>query len=157
MQIIDFKELISFIEDSPEKSIPKSILIKEIHKMKKDSESHIQKAARKINRSILATIIYIIANIIFVTYSLYTNGEPLLMNLHLLDIFIPSILCIGIILKKRIASLGILFYFIISSYIHLDIQGIGLFSFLLVVTYSYIYLQGYRASKSYHKHSVLRT
>ncbi len=155
MQIIDFKELISFIENSPEKTIPKSILIKEINKMKKDAENHIHKAEKRINISLIATGLFVLSKILFILYDLYQNEKPILMNLYLLDIIIPTLLCIGIFYKKKLASFLILVYFLVSSYIHLDLQGINIIRFLLIFAYSYIYIQGYFASISYQKHSIL--
>ncbi len=155
MQIIDFKELISFIEDSPEKSIPKSILIEEIIKMKKESESHIQKAEKRINIAILATILFVLSKTIIVLFHILKTDKLVLMNLYLMDIFIPLIFLIGIFFKKKLAMSGILVYFLTSSYIHLDIQGITILRFIIIFVYSYIYIQGYLASLRYQKHSML--
>ncbi|MDD4527665.1 MAG: hypothetical protein PHF25_06485 [Candidatus Margulisbacteria bacterium] len=154
MQIIDFKELISFIEDSPEKSIPKSILIEEINTMKKEAENQILKAEKRINISLVATGLYVLSKTTFILYDIFQNIKPILMNLYIMDAIIPAFLCVGIFYKKKVASLSILIYYLISSYIHLEIQGINIVRFLLVFIYSYIYIQGYFANLSYHKHSA---
>ena len=154
MQIIDFKELISFIENSPEKSIPKSILIEEINTMKKEAENQILKAEKRINISLVATGLYVLSKTTFILYDIFQNIKPILMNLYIMDAIIPAFLCVGIFYKKKVASLSILIYYLISSYIHLEIQGINIVRFLLVFIYSYIYIQGYFANLSYHKHSA---
>lgn len=154
MQIIDFKELISFIENSPEKSIPKSILIEEINTMKKEAENQILKAEKRIKISLVATGLYVLSKTTFILYDIFQNIKPILMNLYIMDAIIPAFLCVGIFYKKKVASLSILIYYLISSYIHLEIQGINIVRFLLVFIYSYIYIQGYFANLSYHKHSA---
>lgn len=155
MQIIDFKELISFIENSPEKSIPKSILITEISKMKKDAENHVHKAEKRIYISLFATALFVFSKILLITYYYFQKDIPVLFNLNLLDICIPSLLCIGLYYKNKSASLGLLIYYLISTYIHLDIQGINILRFIFIFIYSYIYIQGYFASISYQKHKIL--
>lgn len=152
MQIINFKELISFIEDSPEKTIPKSILIKEINHMKKEAENHVNKATKRINISLIATGLYLLTKLSIISYYLLQKETVILMNLYFLDIIIPTILSIGVFLKKKTASLLLLVYFLISSYIHLDIQGITVLRFLPIFIYSYLYIQAYLANISYNKH-----
>ena len=155
MHIIDFKELISFIENSPEKSIPKSILITEINNMKKLAENQIHKAEKRIYISLFATAFFVLFKISLIIYYYLQNDIPILMNLNLLDICVPSLLCIGVYYKKKSASFSLLIYYLISTYIHLDIQGITIVRFILVFMYSYILIQGYFASISYQKHKVL--
>ncbi|GEM_PF-6518879 len=155
MQIIDFKELISFIENSPEKSIPKSVLITEINNMKRDAESHVHKAGKRINIAIIATILYIITKLSFILFGYFLNSKPVLLNLYIIDVIVPSLLCIGLIYKNKHASLAILIYFLISSYLHLDVQGINIFRFIILFVYSYVYIQSYIATIAYQKHKIL--
>ncbi|MDD5457523.1 MAG: hypothetical protein PHV30_10905 [Candidatus Margulisbacteria bacterium] len=152
MAEFNLKQLLAFIEESPEKSIPKSILIKEINNIRETFKHHVELAVKWIKYSFLAGVFYNLGVVAYIIYNFFENQESMLPKLYIMDIFVSIIFLAGLQKKSRLCAFILLMYFILSNLIHINYQGLNIANILLSMILILFYILGIIGTFIYHKY-----
>jgi hypothetical protein len=145
-------DLIFFIENSPERDIPKGILINEIENIKKNSKNKLLKAGKKLKFIFFIILVYIFFTFLNFLFFIFSKNETLLMNLYLIDILFPLCISIGILYKSYFSFILLFVYFLFSAYFHFDIYGFSVLKLLSLIILSYISIYGFLVCLEYSKY-----